>query len=365
MLTLDGTTSAAFSLIMDTPYILIDGSSVNVTKNGTSIVAATGIGDVEAIAAIKTHADKKDCFIQFGTGTPFSTSVGFEFDGTGDGWGKIVLLGSLTSTGSYTLSPSCVVYISNGVTLESRAAISNTSTDTSRYVIYNAGTGTLTISGGSVTSSAGHAVYNSTLGALTVSGGTISSSNSLSSAVFNSTSGALTISGGTLSSSNAAVFNNTNGRLIISGGTLTGTGSVQTLYNGFGEVTISGGRVESTANRAISMSSANGKITISGNAVITSGGGTDLPTIWLRSEDTELTMTGGEVRQTGTANNSTAIFVDATGVMVNITGGTVSTAAANGNFAVENRWANPAANVVVASACIAPGNNCQNVTFTP
>jgi hypothetical protein len=190
----------------------------------------------------------------------------------------------------------------------------------------------LEISGGAVTNTAnsanGRAIYNASTGGVTISGGTVEASNGY--AVHNNTTGALTVSGGTvaniLGNANARAINNAStGAVTISGGTVKTTAGNAVYNNNTGAVSISGGRVEATTGMAV-YNVSTGKITVSNYAVITSANETAANgTIYLATATgtaTRLEMTGGTVENTANNANARAIYNASTGGVI-IGGGTV------------------------------------------
>jgi len=340
------TGSSTFTINNDptNPYIITSSSSsFTATKSGATIGTENQpIQDV--INAIRTHAVGKNPTIQFSNGTA-TLDLGMNsisFNNTGGTWGMVTLTGKITGSAN-----AGTIVIANTVSITSTADIENTK----NYTVYNDSTGTLTISGGTVSAISGVTVYNNSTGKITVSGtakitsgsssGTIYLTNSGTStatrleitggtventmgyvAVYNDSTGAVTISGGMVSTtSGAAIRNNSTGTLTISGGTVSST-----VFNySTGAVNISGGTVSLTSGSAVNNYST-GKITVSGTAKITSGSSSG--TIYLTnsgtSTATRLEITGGTVENL----SYSAIYNDSTGA-VTISGGMVSTRSGN------------------------------------
>lgn len=165
--------------------------------------------------------------------------------------------------------------------------------------IQNSSTGTITVSGGSVSGTYDEsiAIKNIDDGTIIVSNGTVSASEKDSIAVQNRGTGAITISGGTVSAtcSASAIQNSNTGTITVSGGTVSATGKGTAIRNAegatvtvsnIGEVTgengaidndgtviISGGTVMGThPQSAAIVHNSTGKLTISGDAKVTSCG---------------------------------------------------------------------------------------------
>jgi hypothetical protein len=93
------------------------------------------------------------------------------FDGNGTPtWGKITLTGRITSA-YYTGVSQGVIFLLNGVSIESTADIANTAHQGT--AISNYSTGTVTISGGKVSTTTGKAIDNPGKGSINISGGKV------------------------------------------------------------------------------------------------------------------------------------------------------------------------------------------------
>jgi hypothetical protein len=260
-----------------------------------------------AIDFIKTHADGTDCTIKFGSGTEVlnlgsgdATLITFDGNGT-PSWGKITLTGKATTTST----ADGVIRLENDVSIDCQTELSGTGS-----LIYNASTGTITISDGviSATSNGGKAVVNASTGMINISGGEVLATGNGGRAVRNESTGAVNISGGKVSSSTwVAVVNYSTGkitvsntalitsanennafgtiylfntgsasgcRLDITGGTVENTATGVAIFNASpGTITISGGKVENTATGVAIYNDSPGTMTISGGTVKTTTGG--------------------------------------------------------------------------------------------
>ncbi len=170
--------------------------------------------------------------------------------------------------------------------------------------------GSLVIAGGTVENTAPDNYYvartieNYSTGSVSVLGGTIMNSHTGGVVIDNRSTGNVNISGGTLNSRYRTIVNGSTGSVNVSGGELDATNG-QTIFNQSGNVNISGGMVSSTYWNAI-YNKYPGKITISGNATITSGD-LNFGTIYLYTETgttpkTVLEITGGRVLNTSEKN---------------------------------------------------------------
>jgi hypothetical protein len=148
--------------------------------------------------------------------------------------------------------------------------VENTADDANARAIYNASTGAVNISGGTVSAATtGRAVHNNSTGTVTISDGTLSATTGY--AVYNASTGAVNISGGTVSatSSGRAVHNNSTGTVNISGGEVKATAGYAVYNNSTGVVNISGGTISAPANYAVYSMNANSSVVLGGNPSIT------------------------------------------------------------------------------------------------
>jgi len=290
-------------------YIITgSGTSFTATKDGATVgTADQTIQNV--INGIRTHASGNASFIQFGDGnTPLDIgSLSASFNNTGGTWGAVELTGKITSSISGTNSGTIV--IAGNVSVTSGADIRNNATGNNGRAVHHNSTGTVNISGGTVSAITGYTVNNNSTGAVNISGGTVTATSG--SAVYNN-AGTVTITGGTISATSGYSVNNAS----------TGT------------VNISGGTISATTGIAVRNSST-GKITVSGTARLTSAN-TDAAqgTVYLAAPATDntnarLEITGGTIENTSTGANGTAIFNNSTGA-VTMSNATVSTTATSG-----------------------------------
>jgi hypothetical protein len=139
-----------------------DGSTYTIITKGSGTIVKIQ----DAIDNIKTQANGAACTIQFGNGAEvldIGTSY-IDFSGGGTpAWGLITLEGKITSAYS---NSSGTIYLSNGVSIASMADIANTA---SGNAVLNSGT--VNISGGTVSAKTGYAVRNNSTGIITIAGG--------------------------------------------------------------------------------------------------------------------------------------------------------------------------------------------------
>ncbi len=277
----------------------ITGGTVKNTAGGNAVynkfagaIAVSG-GTVETDSTLgKTINNASTGAVTISGGTVKATGVAINNAGTVNvSGGTVEATGTSgiaiwnTSTGKVTISDSATVTSANTNANEGTIRFNET-TDSSAVVleitggtvkntasgnaVYNASTGTVNVSGGTVEATTGNAIYNHATGTVTVSGGTVSATTG--NAIFNG--GALTVTNGTVKATGE------KGRAIVSVGAVTVSGGAVSATDGYaifsmGSVNVSGGKVESTSSCAIYNNSvyntSTGKITISGTATVTSG----------------------------------------------------------------------------------------------
>ncbi|MCL2763161.1 MAG: fibronectin type III domain-containing protein [Treponema sp.] len=190
-------------------YIITgSGTAFTATRGGTTVTNANGVTIANVITAIRADAAGNDCSIQFGNGTDVLNigAVNVSFNTTGATWGKITLLGSITSN-SAMANPT--IAILNDVNVDSKANITNTNMSGAAFGNgVNNSAAMITISGGTITSASSAATIRASFNTLTISGGTVSNTHAAGHAIVNNSSGAVgtvTISGGTVSSNGFAL----------------------------------------------------------------------------------------------------------------------------------------------------------------
>jgi len=242
-------------------YVIYNNGSVFYALKGTTPVGTPNTLE-NVLTAIRADASSAPCSIHFGSGTAgdfMDTSANPAlFNGS---WGNITLLGKITSSNS-----TATIQIANTITasVESKADVSG-SNGAIRYV----GTGSMTISAGTISAS----VINAGAGTLTINGG------SFSALVSNTSTGTTTISSGTISRDSSPAVSNT------SSGSLNITGDANISSNG---------------SSALSASGSNGTVTISGGTITTNSTSSLYGTIDLNAS-CKLIITGGTIQNTSTA----------------------------------------------------------------
>ncbi|GBU24516.1 hypothetical protein R83H12_01149 [Fibrobacteria bacterium R8-3-H12] len=366
----DGTVAvsggAAFKASFSPSNLSVNGNNLvlscyAVEKNGTTytITRGTGYTSIQsAIDNVRTQANTAAATIQFGSGGSNVLDIGTEYislDGSttlSPRWGAITLTGKITSAYYDDEDEMCgTICLSNGASITSTADIANT--NNYGYAIYNASTGAVTISNGTVSAKSYSAIHNTSTGAINISGGTVQATK----AVYNLSSGTVTISGGTLQATGNggnAVWNTSTGKITVSG-INTKLTSVNTFalpsiggtINNYstGTVEITGGTVENTSTGIAVWNNSTGTLTISGGSVTATSGSA------VRNNGTgvAVTITGGTVSATtGTAvlNQSTGTVTIIGGTVTAGTGGTKYTNNNTGGTIIE--WSNPSVKTYTA-----------------
>jgi hypothetical protein len=346
--------------IVVTNFYYLTGSGTSVTArrgsiNGRIISGVTGVTVQVAVDAIKRDAAGEVCTIHFedGTNTLNIGASNIEFNGgaSGTDWGLITLKGKITS--SKTTSPSSVIYMTNGVSVNSFADIDNTGYN-SEGIGHNS-TGTLTLAGGNVSANNGsnaRAVINFSTGTVSIGGnaqvsagdGDATRNNSTGTvsidgkaqvkadagrAIYNSTSGTVNIGGSAQVSANGGygVNNNSTGTVSIGNNALVSVNGGYAVYNNStGAVRIGdNASVSANAGSAIYIIST-GKVIIADKAAVTSANtsatqGTISVSVATAGAATRLEITGGTV--SNTSANGHAVYNASEGG-VTITGGAVT-----------------------------------------
>jgi len=260
------------------PYIITPGiTNFTATRRGLPVTGATNAAITNVISAIRTAANGAACVIQFGDNDVLSIGDNsVRFNNTGGTWGAITLTGSITS--STMISTAGTIVLADNVSIESRGNIANNFGNANGRAINNTGTGTVTISSGTVSAFIGQAVSNTSTGLIIVSGNAVvTSANTVSDAgtIVIAESGTATeprliITGGTVSNSGmfnfpVAVSNSSTGVVTISGGTISATTGQAVRNTSTGAVTISGGTISTMSGAAVS--DTRGTINISGGTI--------------------------------------------------------------------------------------------------
>jgi hypothetical protein len=301
----------------------VTGTAPYVINKGTGILPSVQT----AIESIKTQSGGAACTIQFGDGTNTLDIDDGNFPliiFNSDWTGLVTLTGKLTSPATTTTG---IIRLINSASVDSKAELTATALGT--CMIYNDGTGTITISDGKVsataaassTSNSTYAAYNNSTGTVIITGGTISTigGSGYGYGLYNRATGTVTISGGEISTTGGtAVFNYINGTVTISGGTISSATGIAVYH--YGE---------------------NGKITVSGSAQITSANtSTSRCTIYLGNPynvttNVRLEITGGTISNTSTGADGNAIYNGSVSA-ITMNGGTVSTTATSGRAILNN-----------------------------
>jgi len=368
-------------IVLETSYIITgSGNAFSVAKGGT-IIGEANKPIKTIINTIKNDAEGLDCYIRFGNGND-TLNIGeayINFDGTG--WGKVTLLGKITSSSLDDIN--AVIYLSNGASVDSRAeifgnfdgellvdaptyAIRNGNGDSGALTIssgivtafttaiLNDSTGTVTVNGGAVGGFAGGILNNST-GTVIINGGNI---QTLFGSIINISTGTIIINGGTVESVWVGGIINSIGAVIVNGGTVKGADQGAIVNDSIGTITVNGGTITATSKAIASY----GKVTISGNPIIRSEiASIDNGAIFLEKKEGNtdtgimLEITGGTIINSAGGN---AIYNASSGTIAmggspNITGNIAKLTTA-GNLSI----------ITEGEKTFAPGNKTYNLDFS-
>jgi hypothetical protein len=322
-------------------YVITGSVDAFTAKRKAGCYADTAIDlPIQAvIEAIKADVEHNDCTIQFGNGSD-TLDIGTDcitFDGFDLFWyGGITLLGRITSANNN--SDKGTIALLNGASITSGGDSNGAGTGT--YIANTAengrainlfGSGSVNITGGTVTATGGGtAVYNTT-GIINISGGAVSAAGETGIAVYNADNGiinvmgtpsitsvnidpykgtiylgggTLNINGGTVGNTashadSRTIYNDSNGTVTITSGIVRGTGALSgtTIYNNNakGLIDIQSSTVSATNGIAVY---SNGKIKVSGTSEVTSENTSNTQgTIYLTNSGT-IDIQGGTVRNT-------------------------------------------------------------------
>ena len=331
-----------------TPYIITGNTTDGFTAAKKGVTLKPENQPIQnVINAIQSHAEGEACDIQFGDGSELAIGTNYmDFDGgvTGDDWGKITLSGKITS--SYATATQGTIYLQRGVSVTSKADIANTASSNGR-AIYNDGSGTVTIFGGTVQTTGGYAICNNSIGKVSISGGTVSAAGS--NAVRNENGGEVIISGGTVQATGSGITirSDNGGTVTITGGTVQSSGYIIRNYNG-STVTISGGTLYSSAGTT-AVDNSSGTVNISGGTISTISAD-----VVGNSSGGVVTISNGTL-QTASGN---AVY-NMAGSTVTISGGKVEATEAFG-YAIYNE---AGGTVTVYSSATITGNTSGSITY--
>ena len=298
----------------------ISGDTTNISSENNNVIGNTTTGKIDikggTIETTSGRAIQNNGIVNISDGV---------INGCTTGTNPVIwnTNGTLNITGG-TVSGigSTAIYVASG-----NANISGDASITSQnyYGLFNANSGKIDISGGTIRSDNSFGIGNNGTGTLNITNGRISTVKNI--AIDNSSSTEVSISGGIIESEIATVIkNNSTGTINILGGTIngciTGTNPVMWNSNANGTYNISGGTI--TANQSTAMYVVNGKINVSGEAKITSKKFYGI----YNTNSGQVNISGGTIigAQEGT---SSAIWNNNNGGKIKITGGNISSKTAN------------------------------------
>ncbi|MCH1942221.1 S-layer homology domain-containing protein [Holdemania massiliensis] len=203
------------------------------------------------------------------------------------------------------------------------------------YAIQNYNEGKVFINGGSIVTKRAIGVYNSsgTSGTVEINNGTITTE--FSNTIYNEGAGSIKISGGELAiTTGQAIINNSSGIINVTGGKINSAQAEGIKNSSAGTIIISGGTIQSTSGNTIENYNS-GTINISGTADISSTSGTTIynwqtGTIRIQGGTVQSTTTGSAIKNasTGTIEVSAGTVQSTTGSAIyNSSTGTIEVSA--------------------------------------
>ncbi len=182
-------------------------------------------------------------------GTQYSIHHG----GTGSGTGTIYL-----SDGEITGTTGIYIYTTGSVEMTG-----GTITATKDYGIYNYSTGKVTVSGGSITGTK-YGMLNNRTGSVEMTGGTVIGTSTTYAAICNDGGGSITISGGQITSKATGISAYGAGSVFFDGAQIDSEQSGISVYKG--SLTVAGGTITGTGSNGITISET-GTVTVSGGTI--------------------------------------------------------------------------------------------------
>lgn len=269
---------------------------------------------------------------------------------------------SISRTSDYANSNTPVFYVQGAANLNITGTTGSISVTNSgpAPAIMNAGTGKVTVSGGVIeansTGSYSIGIFNTSTGSVEVAGGAVNSGNY---GIYNGT-GSVTVTSGTINSTNGYGIYNSTGTVAISDGTITGNqygiwskGNV-TMTNG----TVIGGSWGFAMIGTATLNLEGGVVKSSGYAISTNGNA---------GEDCTINISGGTITGTelgvyqpsGKLNISGGTITGATGVYfkstdITISGGTIIGTAEKSDYSYNGNGANATGDALVVDSCNYP-----------
>jgi len=295
--------------------IVVATNGYKVEVDGTTYTITKGTGKYlsiqNAIDYIKTQCSNSSCTIKFGNGEVLDIGDSYV---SFNSWGTatIILTGKITSMKSanytYGYNPGTILTNSSDVSITSTADITNTANGTAICQ----SSGTLNISGGTVSATTGRAIDHD-YGALNIISGTVSATSGT--AVY-SRIGTLNISGGNVQATDngKAVYIYGDGTVTINGGTVSATSGNAVENNSTSALNISNGTVSATTGRAI-YNASRGAVNMSGGTVSATTG-----SAIFNGSTGAVSISGGTVQAT---SSGVAVYNTSSGTVI-VNGGTVT-----------------------------------------
>lgn len=186
--------------------------------------------------------------------------------------------GTLTIDGNATVENKSAVYVGTNAST-GKIIVKNGTVKSLGLALYNAGTGSIEVQGGTVKTNGGnYTLSNGSTGSIIVSGGQITT-DANAAGIYNSSTGTLKMTGGTI---NVAIhgLRTINGNVEVTGGTVMSSAGDAIWGSGTGNVTVTNGTITGYTNGIVMTGTGNttvtgGTISVTGasRAINSSGGG--------------------------------------------------------------------------------------------
>ena len=270
------------------------------------------------------------------------TGTSWRAEGIHNNGGKVTLIeGKIEATSTYKNAYGIGNY-SNGISTVTGGTIIATNTNYDAFGIYNDG-GVVNVTGGSIISTSinksAHGIFNNS--DVTVTGGNITATSDKEAfGIYNYGTGTVTLKGGSIEVSGksyytSGIYNYSTGNVIVEGGTITvtdeSTYSASGIYNyGNGTVTVEGGSITATSESGFPEGISNnssGTVTITGgNITVTKEShNTNVSSSisGIRNDSGEVDISGGTITVIDTNNDSVDGMYNNNDGTVNISGGNI------------------------------------------
>ena len=337
ILDLNGKTINMTAVLTNNGNLTINGTgkiaasaSRTITNNGT--LTAAGTVEINGTASTASTIANNGTLNVNGA-TVSSTNYKAIYNGESNAANaKVNILSGTVSAKNYAIEN---YGTATGTTAPSLKITGGTIQSTGAVSVVNRSTGTVYISGGTVTQGvANTTLYNDSTGIIQIAGGTIENTGT-SYAIRNQSTGTINITSGSITATGSnAVYNYVTGTVNVSGGTISGTSGIYNVAAGI--VNVTGGSITGTANQGIR--GYTGTVTVSGDSTTITGAAHGI-----HVTTGTATVTGGRI------SGGYGLYTSSTGtITVGADNGTVTSV--NNETSSEPRITGTTAGIKIASA---------------